>query len=64
MKQHAKDFRVRAGADINLNKWPTVVQPYYDSKKLGDRDRTAPALGFGERHFKKRSCPLKRSELR
>ena len=33
MKQHAKDFRVRAGADINLKKWPTVVQPYYDSKK-------------------------------
>ena len=33
MKQHAKDFRVREGADINLKKWPTVVQPYYDSKK-------------------------------
>ena len=33
MKQYAKDFRVREGEDVNLKKWPTVVQPYYDSKK-------------------------------
>ena len=33
MKQDSKDFRVREGEDVNLKKWPTVVQPYYDSKK-------------------------------
>jgi PPK2 family polyphosphate:nucleotide phosphotransferase len=33
MKQYAKDFRVREGEGVNLKKWPTVVQPYYDSKK-------------------------------
>lgn len=33
MKRDAKDFRVREGEDVNLKKWPTVVQPYYDSKK-------------------------------
>ena len=33
MKQDSKDFRVREGEDVNLKRWPTVVQPYYDSKK-------------------------------
>ena len=33
MKRDCKDFRVREGEDVNLKKWPTVVQPYYDSKK-------------------------------
>jgi PPK2 family polyphosphate:nucleotide phosphotransferase len=30
---NSKDFRVRSGEDINLDKWPTVVSPYYKTKK-------------------------------
>jgi PPK2 family polyphosphate:nucleotide phosphotransferase len=33
MKIHAKDFRVREGGDVDLGKWPTRVDPVYQSKK-------------------------------
>ena len=33
MKIHAKDFRVREGAIVDLHKWPTKVDPVYKSKK-------------------------------
>jgi len=33
MKIHSKDFRVREGADVDLKKWPTTVDPVYKSKK-------------------------------
>ena len=33
MKIESKDFRVHKGKKIDLNKWPTDVKPYYDSKK-------------------------------
>jgi PPK2 family polyphosphate:nucleotide phosphotransferase len=41
MKIHTKHFRVHAGADVNLKKWPTRVEPQYKSKEqyktlLGD----------------------------
>jgi PPK2 family polyphosphate:nucleotide phosphotransferase len=31
MKIHSKDFRVREGDRVNLNKWPTRVRPVYRS---------------------------------
>src|SRR5208283_2246625 len=33
MKIHSKDFRVSAGKNVDLGKWPTSVKPYYKSKK-------------------------------
>src|SRR5512135_1578848 len=33
MEIDSKDFRVREGKKVDLGKWPTVVKPYYDSKK-------------------------------
>jgi len=33
MKIHSKDFRVRAGEKVDLKKWPTIVKPFYKSKK-------------------------------
>ncbi len=33
MKIHAKDFRVREGDEVNLKKWPTIVDPVYKSKE-------------------------------
>jgi PPK2 family polyphosphate:nucleotide phosphotransferase len=32
MKIHAKDFRVEEGDDVDLDKWPTKVDPVYRSK--------------------------------
>ena len=31
MKIHPKAFRVRAGDEVNLDKWPTKVKPFYKS---------------------------------
>ncbi len=33
MKIHSKDFRVREGDDVDLKKWPTTVEPVYQSKE-------------------------------
>src|SRR5271154_7037484 len=33
MKIHSKDFRVREGHGVNLEKWPTKVDPVYKSKE-------------------------------
>jgi PPK2 family polyphosphate:nucleotide phosphotransferase len=33
MKIDSKDFRVREGDAVNLKKWPTIVEPVYESKK-------------------------------
>lgn len=33
MKINAKDFRVRSGKHFDLRKWPTIVKPFYKSKK-------------------------------
>ncbi len=33
MKIDSKDFRVRPGKKVNLNKWPTMVSPFCKSKK-------------------------------
>ena len=33
MKIHAKNFRVREGDEIDLQKWPTRVEPVYTSKE-------------------------------
>jgi PPK2 family polyphosphate:nucleotide phosphotransferase len=33
MKISSKDFRVREGDDVNLKKWPTLVDPVYKSKE-------------------------------
>ena len=32
MKINAKDFRVREGDEVDLKKWPTIVEPVYKSK--------------------------------
>ena len=32
MKIKAKDFRVQQGDEVNLKKWPTLVEPVYQSK--------------------------------
>jgi len=34
MKIHSKDFRARPGEKVDLGKWPTIVKPFYKSKKL------------------------------
>ena len=33
MKIDSNDFRVPAGKEVDLGKWPTIVDPYYKSKK-------------------------------
>ena len=33
MKIKSKDFRVREGDEVNLKKWPTIVDPVYKSKE-------------------------------
>jgi PPK2 family polyphosphate:nucleotide phosphotransferase len=33
MKIHTKDFRVREGGEVDLEKWPTKVDPVYKSKE-------------------------------
>ena len=33
MKINSKDFRVREGDEVNLKKWPTLVDPVYKSKE-------------------------------
>jgi len=33
MKIDSNDFRVPAGKEVDLGKWPTLVDPYYKSKK-------------------------------
>src|SRR6202050_4509119 len=33
MKINSKDYRVRPGAKVKLNKWPTTVKPFCKSKK-------------------------------
>jgi PPK2 family polyphosphate:nucleotide phosphotransferase len=33
MKISSKDFRVREGDEVNLRKWPTIVDPVYESKE-------------------------------
>jgi PPK2 family polyphosphate:nucleotide phosphotransferase len=33
MKINSKDFRVRAGGEVNLRKWPTRIDPVYESKE-------------------------------
>ena len=33
MKIASKDFRVRPGKKVELNKWPTIVKPFCKSKK-------------------------------
>lgn len=37
MKIHSRDFRVREGEKVNLKKWPTKVQPAYESKEDYER---------------------------
>ena len=33
MKINSKDFRVRPGEKVKLKEWPTIVKPFYKSKK-------------------------------
>jgi len=33
MKINSEDFRVRAGEKVKLREWPTIVRPFYKSKK-------------------------------
>ena len=33
MKLKSSDFRVEEGHKVNLDKWPTAVEPIYESKK-------------------------------
>ena len=33
MKINSKDFRIPPGKGVDLGKWPTIVDPYYKSKK-------------------------------
>jgi PPK2 family polyphosphate:nucleotide phosphotransferase len=33
MKLNSKDYRVREGDEVNLKKWPTIVDPAYESKE-------------------------------
>ena len=33
MKLSSNDFRVREGDDVNLKKWPTIVDPVYKSQE-------------------------------
>ena len=33
MKISSKDFRVREGDEVDLRKWPTTVEPVYESKE-------------------------------
>jgi hypothetical protein len=33
MKISSKDFRVREGGEVDLKKWPTIIDPVCKSKK-------------------------------
>jgi len=49
MKINSKDFRVRPGEKVKLNEWPTIVKPYFKSKKryqklLGEHVEALSAL--------------------
>ncbi len=33
MKFSSKDFRVREGDEVDLRRWPTTVEPVYESKE-------------------------------
>jgi hypothetical protein len=33
MKISSKDFRVREGDEVDLKKWPTIVDPVYKSRE-------------------------------
>jgi len=33
MKINSKDFRVGPGGKVKLSEWPTIVKPYFKSKK-------------------------------
>lgn len=33
MKTNSKDFRVKEGAEVDLSKWPTKIEPVYQSKE-------------------------------
>jgi len=49
MKLTSKDFRVRPGKKVHLNKWPTLVSPFCKSKEqfqelLGEHVRTSVPL--------------------
>jgi hypothetical protein len=33
MKINSKSFRLREGDEVNLKKWPTIVDPVYKSKE-------------------------------
>jgi len=33
MKFRSTDFRVEEGHKVNLDKWPTTIEPLYESKK-------------------------------
>ena len=33
MKINSKDFRVRSGKKVRLTEWPTIVKPFFESKK-------------------------------
>jgi hypothetical protein len=35
MKINSKDFSVREGDEVNLKKWPTIVDPVYQSNPNG-----------------------------
>jgi len=37
MRIISKDFRVREGDEVNLKKWPTKVNPVYESKEQYQR---------------------------
>ncbi len=37
MKIHSKDFRLHEGDEVNLEKWPTLVDPFYKSKEHYER---------------------------
>ena len=54
MKINWNDFRVPAGKEVNLRKWPTLMKPVYNSKKeynlrLGKQVRELSALQ--QRHY-------------
>src|SRR6202142_1202101 len=48
MKIHSKDFRVRPGEKVDLRKWPTIVKPFYKSKKRYQK--------LLEKHVEELSC--------
>lgn len=49
MKIHAKDFRVRHGAKLNLGEWPTKVRPVYSSKEDYEQQLADHVVQMNER---------------